>query len=117
MRRPPFSTLYTVRTRGAQTITDFVPVPGAVTERDMWATIQPLDARALADLDPGLRTRARYACFTYEDLVPAETGGPPPDLVVVRGVEYEVHGGYDDGAFTGAPFAGREYVLAAPEVK
>jgi len=115
-RRPPFSSAYTVKSRAASSVVaDFATVPGAESTRTIYATIQPLDARQLKDLAPGLQSRARYACFTFEALNSARPGGQLPDLVVVGSLDYEVHGGYDDGRFPGAPFAGYEYILAEPE--
>lgn len=114
-RRPPFSRQYIVKRSAPEgPPVNYVTQPGAVTTFTTWATVQPLDARALRDLPPGLQSRARFACFTFDQLQTATAGGPRPDLVVVGGVDYEVHGGYDDGAF-GAPFPGSEYILAAPE--
>lgn len=116
MRRPPFSSQYDVKSRAAGSVVDFVNVPGAESSRTIWATIQPLDARTLRDLEPGLQSRARFACFTFEALTTVQAGGTESDRVVVGGVDYEVHGGYNDGDFPGAPFAGHEYILAAPEI-
>lgn len=86
--------------------------PGTWTSRTIWATIQPLDPRELQDLPEGLRSTARYACFTYESLgVP---GTELPDQVQVGGEWYEVHGGHEDARFGGAPIPGNEYILVEP---
>ncbi len=115
--KPPGSSQYTVTSRAPGTVTDFAVVPGAASTRIVWATIQPLDARTLRDLEPGLQSRARFACFTFgEALVTAQAGGAESDTINVGGVEYEVHGGFNDGSFAGAPFPAHEYILAAPEI-
>lgn len=116
MRRPPFSSEYEATSRAPSTVIDFIQVPGAITLRTIWATIQPLDAAALQSLEPGLQRRARFACFTYETLNAAKVGGSEGDLVEVNGELLEVHGGFNDGAFPGAPIMGHEYILAAPEI-
>lgn len=114
--KPPFSSPYTRKSRDGFTVSDFAVVPGPVTESTIFATIQPLSAREIRDLPEGLRTRAKYSCFTYETLKVADTGDDFPDLVVVEGRDFEVHGGFDDGRFPGAPIPGNDYVLADPEL-
>lgn len=117
MKRPFFSSKYTVKqvlTKGQ--IIDHVWVEGAPTDKEIWATIQPLTARELRDLPEGLRTRAKFACFTYSKLTSYKVGGPVADKVVVNGVEWEVNGGYEDGDFSRAPIKGYDYILAEPEL-
>lgn len=114
-RRPPFSTRYTVNTPGPETVVDFVKVAAAPASRVIWANVQPLDAKALEDVPEGLRSRARYACFTYEELRSADLD-TLPETVTVHGEEYEVHGGFGDGRFAFAPIPGNDYILAEPEL-
>ena len=118
MRRPPFSSRYTVKSRADDgAVVDFQWSAGTESTSEVWATIQPLSPEQLRSLPEGLRARAMFACFTFATLTTAQLDGPLPDRVVVGGLDLEVHGGFNDGAFTGAPFPGNEYVLARPEVQ
>lgn len=113
MKKPPFSKQYTIKSFGTPTVVDFETVQTEST-RTGWITVQPLDARTLVELDQGIRTRARYAAFTYETFVIAKPGGPRPDQVQVNGAWFEVAGGFDDGLLS-PPAFGNEYILLDPE--
>lgn len=82
----------TVKRRAAGAWTSGVFVPGAETEIQMVASVQPLRANEILQLPEHRRTREAMKVFTHERLhTTDEKAQTPGDVVLHDGKRFEVH--------------------------